>query len=76
MKIRGYIYYIFPVDYDTKIKEVEMIDCWLNKYFFWLFEFISNFVGIFLELIGEESGGFVISFRGKEKEKVKNLKNK
>lgn len=71
-KIRGYIFLIFPVDYLVEKDEVVMVDCWTNKYFMWLFQICNSFVGFFAPLLGRTTL-FVISFRGKEKEKFKEI---
>ena len=71
-KIRGYVFFIFPVDYIIETREVEMTDCWLNNHCLWLFEIINSFVGFFCDLFGVTSS-FIISFRGKNKERIKKL---
>ena len=75
MKIRGYIYWIFPVDYDTKTEEVGMANHWLNNRFMWLFEFLNDFEGMVCDMF-DWNHLFRISFRKKNKDKIKKIKNR
>ena len=70
MKIRGHIYYIFPIVYDTRKNDVDLIDCWFNRNFGWLLEGISEMMSFLGFLVGRRPW-FLISFRGKELEKFK-----
>ena len=61
----------FPVDFNTEKRECEMTDCWLNKYFFWLFEFLNDFAGFLAELFFDSDYMFAVRFYGKNRNKLK-----
>lgn len=75
MIIRGYVFEIFPVDYNIETDEVEFSEHWVNKYFFWLFEFLNCCEGFAADIVGAKHW-FAISFRGKSKTKIKELNEK
>ena len=51
MKIEGYVYF-FPAYCDSETDEVELKDCWLVRYFMWLFNIINEVEGVVCALRG------------------------
>lgn len=51
---RGKIYGIFPVDIEDDMTGVQMTDCWINRYLFWLFEILNTIEGCAAAAIGVE----------------------
>ena len=74
-KIRGYLYWVFPVDYVVDINEAQLVDCWFNNTFFWLLELIDDFLGFLCYLTGIQKW-LAIKFYGKNKKRLIELSKK
>ena len=55
MIYQGRLNWIFPCDlYKNYPEEIVLVDCWVNKYLFWLNDIIQFFVNIACKLEGVE----------------------
>lgn len=61
MAKRGTIFGIFPVEIKEN-KEVKMTDCFVNKYFMWLFKFLNKMEALVCGFLGIEHR-FVIKIK-------------
>jgi hypothetical protein len=69
--IRGYLYYMFPCDYNINTREMTMSDHWINKYFQWILIYvIGPLLDISTFITGTEYW-FFIKFYGKNQELLK-----
>ena len=73
--IRGYLYFIFPVDFVVEKNETILVDCWFNRNFMWLLNFINYVLGGMCHL-AEIQNWLIIKFYGKNKKRLAELSKK
>ena len=70
-KLRGYIYYIFPCEYDTGTDEITMIKHWVNTYFQWILIYLVSPFLDFLEYLTYQEYNFYVYFSDENIQQLK-----